>query len=87
MSALLLCLRSVDFPGLGKCFVEDSYRERKHGKQIRGCEKVVSYLKTTNFSQCLSFLNLLFYSKNEVLAILLWRKAAQIKKEVSLPLL
>lgn len=29
MSALLLCLKSVDFPGLGKPFMEETCRERK----------------------------------------------------------
>lgn len=45
MSALLLCLKSVDFPGLGKCFVEERYRERKDEKQVRGCEKVIFLFK------------------------------------------
>lgn len=32
MSALLLCPKILDFPGLGKLFVEDKYRERKDEK-------------------------------------------------------
>lgn len=32
MSALLLCLKSVNFPSLGKCSVEDRHREKKKTK-------------------------------------------------------
>lgn len=40
MSALLLCLKNVDFPSLGKCSVEDGYREKKKKKTKNWYEDV-----------------------------------------------